>query len=209
MWEGLRAATQDESPRLPACTPPAANLMSQADCFSNCTPAPCEAAAWHFPATRVGEPPSFLASSFSAGSGFRAGGRGGESTGRCQEREASPPIQIGGLVTSCPKKKMFWGREGPTGSVKQRCSLTAVGCTLGCQCQHCPSTSIVWAGVGLNRGNKKYTLASQGNVMSLVKQVTGCVLQTEKLTGVTLKVCFFILIQFKFLFCFALFCFLF
>lgn len=127
MWEGLGAATQDESPRLPACTP-AANLMSQAGCFSNCC-------CLHLVRLQLGTPghqswgaAKFSSKRFSAGSGFRAGGRGGESAGRCQEREFSPPIQSRWLGRNSPKK--CFG-EAPTGSVKQSCSLTAVGLDTG------------------------------------------------------------------------------
>lgn len=93
--------------------------------------------------------------------------------------------------------------------MKQRCSLTAVGLYTGLSLSvlslHRYTTGRV--GGGLNRGNKKHTLASQGDVMSLMKQVTGHFLQTERAAGVTLKVCFFILIPLSSFNCFDLVCF--
>lgn len=126
MWEGLGAATQDESPRLPGCTSAGCqNLMSQAACFSN--------GRRHLVRLQPGTPghQSWGVAKFSSKLLFSwirfQGGRKGRGVCWQMSGEGVRPTHRSRWLGHIRPKKMFWGREGPAGSVEQRCSLTVVG----------------------------------------------------------------------------------
>lgn len=77
--------------------------------------------------------------------------------------------------------------KGPTGSVEQRFGLTAVGLyglSLSLASLYKYSKGrIGGGGGGFIRGSRRHTLTPQGDIMSLVKQVTGHFLQTERMGG--------------------------
>lgn len=113
MWEGLGAATQDESPRLPAC-PSAANLMSQAARSPNC----CR--RLHLVRLQPGTPghQSWGAAKFSSKLLFSwirfQGGRKERGLGWQMSGEGVQPTQpsrwLGHILSPSPPKKMFSGK---------------------------------------------------------------------------------------------------